>query len=162
MGSGCGQPILLARGQGLLCWCVPAWMCLLSHHQWQQAAGHAMLITTLTHLLASVGLPGCCDMRRVLVEVYGPRTSSSSGSTGQQQQQVAATLDSWKAGITTSRRTKTVRQKWQELLLSVAGELVRLLALDAGGKRDIQPQPLLLRRTHAHMHTPICGKQHTQ
>jgi hypothetical protein len=55
----------------------------------------------------------------VLVDLYGPRTSSSSGSSGQ----AAQTLDSWKAGITTTRRTKTVQQKWQELLLSVAGEV---------------------------------------
>jgi hypothetical protein len=55
---------------------------------------------------------------RVLVDLYGPRTSSSRGSSGQ----AAQTLDSWKAGITTTRRTKTVRQKWQELLLSVSGK----------------------------------------
>jgi hypothetical protein len=31
-------------------------------------------------------------------------------------------LASWNSRITAARRTKTVRQKWQELLLSVSGE----------------------------------------
>jgi hypothetical protein len=33
-------------------------------------------------------------------------------------------LGPWNSRITAARRTKTVRQKWQELLLSVSGEHV--------------------------------------
>jgi hypothetical protein len=33
-------------------------------------------------------------------------------------------LTAWNSRITAARRTKTVRQKWQDLLLSVSGECV--------------------------------------
>lgn len=92
---------------------------------------HTLLPPPDSHLLVPTAV---C---RILVDLYGPCTSSSntngsSGSSGsgvlsqqQQHQASAQSLEAWKAGIASTRRTKTVRQKWQELLLSVQGECVR-------------------------------------
>jgi hypothetical protein len=83
---------------------------------------------------------------RFLQDLYGPRTAAdtaaaaAAGSTSSASAAAAAggvvissgeveQLGSWNSRITAARRTKTVRQKWQELLLSVSGEYVNFFIL---------------------------------
>lgn len=87
--------------------------CVTSMHRMLLHDGFKVMETTgpadTVDLLASI--------TKLLAELYAPRTSSSSNGGGG----VAQPLEGWKAGITTARRTKTVGQKWQELLMSVQG-----------------------------------------
>jgi hypothetical protein len=91
---------------------------------------HRMLLHDGFKVMETSGPADTVDLlasiTKLLAELYAPRTSSSSGSSGggsgsNDAGGVAQPLDGWKAGITTARRTKTVGQKWQELLMSVQG-----------------------------------------
>jgi hypothetical protein len=97
-------------------------------------------INVRCHMSCLLLLPPNQYPGRFLQELYGPRTAAdaaaaaAAGPGGSAAAAAAGAvvissadveqLASWNSRVTAARRTKTVRQKWQELLLSVSGEFV--------------------------------------
>lgn len=80
---------------------------------------HACVFPTLNNLAC---------VYRLLSELYNRFTDMSAAhlpSVAASQSGAVESLEAWNARISGARRTKSVKQKWQELLLSVNGEPAR-------------------------------------
>lgn len=87
----------------------------------------ALVASWAATLLSPVCLLDLVQSCRFLKELYGHRTAADAppAAGGSSSSSTVELLEAWNSRITSARRTKTVRQKWQELLLSVNGEQSR-------------------------------------